>query len=87
MEGFSCRSRCGFVWVKFELVRVNVTRGHRFKLSVPVCHLEIGRRRFGVRCVTLWNSLPPSLVESETVESFKRGLDLFLDELLYLPFG
>ena len=43
----------------FELARDVGTRGHAYKLSIPVCRSELGRRTFGVRVVRKWNSLPP----------------------------
>ena len=39
------------------------TRGHNFKLSIPVCRSELGRRTFGARVVRVWNSLPSQVVE------------------------
>ena len=59
----------------FELAFEQRTRGHGFKLSVPVCRSEMGRRTFGVRCVGEWNALPAGVVEAESLESFKRRLD------------
>ena len=67
----------------FEHAGGGVTRGHRFKLSIPVCRSEIWRRMFGIRCVTIWNSLPAPLVECKSVEGFKCGLDMFLGGALY----
>ena len=67
----------------FEHARGGSTRGHQYKLSIPICRSEIWRRMFAVRCVTVWNSLPASLVQSGSVEAFKRGLDFFLGEALY----
>ena len=66
-----------------ELARDLGTRGHGLKLSVPICRSEMGRRIFGSRVVRVWNSLPFSVVEASSIESFKRGLDLFLDEELF----
>ena len=68
----------------FERARFGRTRGHRYKLSIPVCRSEIRRRSFGVRCVTTWNSLPVSLVEVTSVDAFKRGLDSFLGGDLFV---
>ena len=69
----------------FELARDRRTRGHEFKLSVPICRTELGRRTYGVRVVQVWNSLPEQLVGMSSQESFKRGLDSYLDGLLYTP--
>ena len=68
----------------FEHAGGGITRGHRYKLSIPICRTEIWRRMLGVRCVTVWNSLPASLVECADIEGFKLGLDLFLGDSLYV---
>ena len=39
------------------------TRGHDFKLSIPVCRSEV-RRTFGARVVRVWNSLSSQVVEA-----------------------
>ena len=67
----------------FERSGVDRTRGHRFKLVLPRCRSELFRRSFFVRSVGHWNKLPNALVESDSLFSFKRGLDLHLGERLY----
>ena len=67
----------------FELANDVGTRGHRFKLSTPICHTEVGRRTFGSRVVRHWNSLPRSAVEADSIETFKVRLDRALDRLLF----
>ena len=67
----------------FEMARSVGTRGHSFKMSVPVCRSEVLRRSFGVRRVMLWNSLPSSVVETSSVGTFKRLLDEFLGDTLF----
>ena len=59
------------------------TRGHRFKLVLPLCRTEIKRRFLNVRCVKAWNSLPGDAVESCSVESFKRYLDVLLEDRFF----
>ena len=59
------------------------TRGHSFKLSIPVCRSELGRRTFGARVVRAWNSLPSQVVEAATVEVFKTRLDSIVIEELF----
>ena len=51
------------------------TRGHRFKLSLPLCHSETLRRFFNARTVLEWNSLPAEVVEAQTISTFKSRLD------------
>ena len=65
----------------FELARDLGTRGHNFKLAIPVCHTDMGRRTFGVRVVTHSNSHPS--VEANTIAAFKRRLDRALGVKLF----
>ena len=67
----------------FELAAYDRTRGHSLKLSIPVCRTELRRRFLSVRCVKTWNSLPSSVVESESIHSFKTKLGSFLGERLF----
>ena len=67
----------------FDRATYDATRGHSFKLCVPRVRMELGRRSFAARCVTLWNSLPSEVVESTSLDSFKRGLDRQLGDQLY----
>ena len=69
----------------FERSRFERTRGHRFKLVVPTCRSELRRRMFSVRCVSVWNSLPARVAEASSIDSFKKGLDLSLGDLLFVP--
>ena len=69
----------------FERSRYERTRGHRFKLVVPTCRSELRRRMFAVRCVSKWNSLPARVAEASTIDSFKKGVDLFLGDSLFVP--
>ena len=59
------------------------TRGHAYKLVVPVARSEARRRTFAVRVVVRWNGLPSSVVESPTVSTFKSRLDNFLGVELF----
>ena len=51
------------------------TRGHSLKLSVPICRSELRRRFFNVRNVSTWNSLPATIVDAGSIDSFKARLD------------
>ena len=70
----------------FERQSHTATRGHRFKLSVPVCRSELRRRFFNVRNVAIWNSLPVDIVEVCSVDSFKGRLDQHLSSRFYQTF-
>ena len=67
----------------FERARYERTRGHSYKLIVPTCRGELKRRMFAVRTVRMWNALPAGVVESSTLDSFKKGMDEFLGDLLF----
>ena len=67
----------------FSLNSRGVTRGHRFKVEHVRCELECYRRSFGVRCVSVWNSLPDDLVGCVSIEGFKRGLHVVLGSTLF----
>ena len=59
------------------------TRGHGLKLSIPLCRGEVRRRCWGVRSVSVWNSLPTDVVQSVSLETFKKRLDQFMGERFY----
>ena len=59
----------------FERQFHSSTRGHRYKLSLPLCHSESFRRFFSVRTVREWNRLPATVVEADTLATFKARLD------------
>ena len=50
-------------------------RGHRLKLKVQRCQLQVRQNFFSVRIVNLWNKLPESVVECSSVNVFKKRLD------------
>ena len=49
-------------------------RGHRFKIYHPFAYTEARKRFFSIRCISMWNSLPDSVVASTSLTSFKSGL-------------
>ena len=67
----------------FERRSHAATRGHPFKLSVPICRTELGRRFFGSRCVTHWNRLPSLVVSADSLETFKGLLDASMGDMFY----
>ena len=56
------------------------TRGHGFKLDKFRFRKEIGKWWFSNRVVNDWNRLSSHVVEANTLESFKRRLDCFMDQ-------
>ena len=51
------------------------TRGHDKKIYVRRPRLNLRQDFFSFRVVTDWNSLPPTITESETLNQFKARLD------------
>jgi len=43
-------------------------------LSVPRHNLSLGSRAFRISAPTIWNSLPPHILQSQTLSSFKDPL-------------
>ncbi|KAI8480560.1 hypothetical protein Bbelb_416830 [Branchiostoma belcheri] len=64
----------------FELAG-GTTRGHNFKLKVPLAKSRSRQHVFSVRVIKDWNSLPPTVVSSETVNQFKTRLDRHWEHL------
>ena len=59
----------------FQLSKNTHLRGHCFKLATPPCKLDIRRNFFNIRIVSPWNKLPSDIVNSRSVEEFKRRYD------------
>jgi len=61
------------------------TRGNALKLSTVRPHLDIRKYSFSVRIVSIWNSLPDSVITSDTINKFKNALDHHWknEEILY----
>ena len=60
----------------------NPTRGHPFKLTIPVVKCNRSKYAFASRVVPVWNHLPASVVQCKTVTAFKRCLyvtSIYLD--------
>ena len=81
-KAFNSTDNVGLLSI-FELAPETVTRGHPFKLRVPVCSTELRRRFFSVRAVNIWNNLPSEVVGAASLEAFKGRLLESLGDLLY----
>ena len=60
------------------------TRGHPFKLTVPLAKTDVRKYFFAVRIVSVWNSFPKNCVTASSIQAFKRlisahDVSLFLD--------
>ena len=62
--------------VFFDTAVARDTRGHPWKLATkPRAIIRIRRNAFSVRVVNDWNSLPPAVVNADTLNQFKNRLD------------
>ena len=59
-------------------------RGHTFKIYKTQVHLDVRKFFFTVRIIDVWNSLPISLINCETVATFKKHLDCLLKNRGYI---
>jgi len=64
----------------FKLASTDRTRGHNFKLVKDRSILNIRKYFFSKRVINGWNTLPASVVEAETVNSFKNRYDKYIKE-------
>ena len=45
------------------------------KLANTRCHYDLRKYSFTIRVVNIWNSLPESVILTDSVDSFKNRLD------------
>ena len=65
----------------FQLSGNTNTRGHPFKLTIPLTHTNLRKYFFSSRIIPIWNSLPANIVNASTPSLFKKlvsGHDLSL---------
>ena len=56
----------------FQLDKDGITRGHKFKLYKQRCSLSLRQNFFTCRVVDRWNALPSSVVDSPSLQTFKK---------------
>ena len=56
------------------------TRGHNLKIMKLRHRLKLREHTFTNRVVESWNSLPASVVNAQTINSFKNGVDKSLSK-------
>ena len=56
----------------------SVTRGHKYSLQLKPFNNNVRKFSFSQRTVNRWNRLPANVVESPTIDTFKRRLDSFM---------
>ena len=62
----------------FHLAENNRTRGNKYKLAKSRSRLDLRKNFFSQRVVSEWNNLPNSVVEAESINSFKNKYDSFV---------
>ena len=66
-----------FNFVSREDGEVNQARGNKFKIFQEHVHYNLRKYYFSNRVIQIWNSLHDSVVESNSINSFKNNLDKF----------
>ena len=64
-----------------------ITRSNGFKLDKFKFKKDIGKNWFGNKVVDLWNSLPPAVINSNSIDSFKTKLDYHMGSLDWIKVG
>jgi len=63
------------------------TRGNNYKLHNHSFHYDLRKHYFSAHIVNIWNSLPNTVVDASTVNTFKSRLDKFwLHQLVEFDF-
>ncbi len=62
----------------FTLAQSRITRGNGYKIASKRFSFQDTKHFFFNRVVNTWNSLPASVLESESVTTFKNRLDKYL---------
>ena len=58
----------------FFVRRTSTTRGHPFKIMIEHCDINIRRQFLSQRIANVWNSLPASIINFDSLNSFTNSL-------------
>jgi len=61
--------------VKFDFNTLSTTRSNKYKLQKSASLYNLRKFSFCSRVVNIWNSLPDSVVDADTLNIFKSRLD------------
>ena len=61
--------------VKLNFNTLSTTRGNKYKLQKSASRYNLRKFSFCSRVVNIWNSLPDSVVDADTLNTFKNRLD------------
>ena len=66
------------------MINESRTRGHNFKLYIPLVKTAICKHFFSIGVINNWSSLPQEVVNAVSLDSFKSKLDTdWEDEYMY----
>ena len=68
----------------FTLNASGVTRGHSLKICKPLASTRVRQNSFAVRSINDWNRLPADVIESPSVDIFKKRLDSYWEPFWYI---
>ena len=70
-----CRLRlCTSSTVDYDVVNVWC---YKWRRTTSQCNLSFGSRAFRISAPKIWNSLPPYILQSQTLDSFRRHLKTY----------
>ena len=82
VKGKNCMDRSKF----FSFTALKSSRGHPYKLSVPLAKLNTRKFFFSNRVILAWNALPADVVVVQSTSAFKhRVRKIDLSKFLIFP--